>query len=278
MGRIRYIFTDLDSTLLDSRKNVSRQTIEQIDSIHRACGVKFGVATGRDKSSAIPLLKRIGLCEITDVIIVNNGVETIFCDTGENIQLPRVSRQKIQEILQCYREVPGVKVCFHSGDSLFATVTDERSRQIARLNNRVRIVNPLEDDSYQPTPRVMLVFPPEEYPRIRAFANAHPIAGLRPCLSEKDVYEYVEETVSKSRGILEYVTKFGHSLSDVLAFGDSDNDIDMLQRCGWGVAMKNGTRGALLAANEVSEAACDEDGVYQYLKNHPALFAPEDDA
>lgn len=276
MQTARYIFTDLDNTLLDSQKNVSRRTIELIDSVRGRYGVKFGAATGRDSASVLPLMERTGLDQITDAVIVNNGVEVILCGTGERIQLPRISREKIQEILRCYQGVPDLKVCFHSGNTLFATATDERSRQIARINGRTRIANPLQEDGYQPAPRVMLIFPPEKYPGIRAFADAHPIAGLRPCLSEPDVYEFVEETVSKSRGIQEYVSRFGHGLSDVLVFGDSDNDIDMLQKCGRSVAMKNGTPAVLKAADEISEATSDEDGVYRYLKGHLSLFAPDD--
>lgn len=275
--RIRYLFTDLDNTLLDSRKNVSRQTMDLIAFIRKSYGVRFGVATGRDSASVVPLLKRTGLDGITDAAVVNNGVETILRSTGERIELPRISREKIQEILRLYQGVPGLKICFHSGDTLFSTVTDERSRNIARLNGRTRIANPLEDDSYLPAPRVMLVFAPGDYPRIRAFSDAHPVAGLCPCLSEPDVYEFVEETVSKSRGIGAYVARFHHSLSDVLVFGDSNNDIDMLQKCGLGVAMKNGTPEALAAADEVSAETCDDDGVYRYLKSHLSLFVPDGD-
>lgn len=54
-------------------------------------------------------------------------------------------------------------------------------------------------------------------------------------------------------------------LQDLIAFGDDNNDIDLLQAAGIGVAMANGTPGVLKAANFVTKSN-DQDGVGIVLK------------
>jgi len=272
MGQIRYIFSDLDGTLLDSRKCVSQQTLALIAYLRVHHGVKFGIATGRDLSSVYPLIKRTGLDEITDAIVANNGVETVCCHTGECVQLPRVSREKIQEILRYYREIPEITVCFHNPDCLFTTRDTARAREIARRNHRTSMSNPLKEAAYEPTPRVMLVFDPADDQKVREIANAHPVAGLCLYHSEKGICEYLDARVSKARGVERYVGRYHHTLDHVLALGDSDNDADLLKRCAIGVAMKDGTEAVLCVADDVSAGTCDQEGVFQYLRDHLPLF------
>ena len=58
----------------------------------------------------------------------------------------------------------------------------------------------------------------------------------------------------------------GMSLSEVVAFGDGENDAEMLEAVGKGVAMKNARPKAKACANEVTEFTNDEDGVATHLE------------
>ena len=55
----------------------------------------------------------------------------------------------------------------------------------------------------------------------------------------------------------------------VWAFGDEDNDVEMIGFAGIGVAMGNGTREAKVAADYVTASVDDFDSVYdQYLNDY----------
>lgn len=73
--------------------------------------------------------------------------------------------------------------------------------------------------------------------------------------------EITPKHVTKSAGMRRIMERSGHSLQDVIAIGDSDNDIDMIRYAGLGIAMGN--------ANDLTKAAADyvttplkEDGIY----------------
>lgn len=53
-------------------------------------------------------------------------------------------------------------------------------------------------------------------------------------------------------------------MEDVMAFGDSFNDLEMLSSVGFGVAMGNGEEVAKAAAKFIAPSV-DEDGVYRAL-------------
>src|SRR5699024_4733743 len=62
----------------------------------------------------------------------------------------------------------------------------------------------------------------------------------------------------KGKGIEKILDYYGFYKSEALAFGDGNNDIEMLQAVGWGLAMEN-------SSDEVIGHVAD-DGIYHYCK------------
>jgi phosphoglycolate phosphatase (TIGR01487 family) len=62
----------------------------------------------------------------------------------------------------------------------------------------------------------------------------------------------MEEKHSKMRGVEKAAELLGIDVGDIAAFGDSDNDVEMLSGCGFGVAVANATDAAKKAADYVS--------------------------
>ena len=72
---------------------------------------------------------------------------------------------------------------------------------------------------------------------------------------------------SKGRGIGKILEYYGLSREEAIAFGDGNNDIEMLQAVGTGVAMEN-------ASEQLKAVATDfcghvtQDGIYHYCLEH----------
>jgi len=69
---------------------------------------------------------------------------------------------------------------------------------------------------------------------------------------------------SKGQAMLRVAREFGYIRQDIVAFGDSGNDIDMMERAGLGIAMGNGSKECREAADYVTEDISD-DGLYKAL-------------
>ena len=81
--------------------------------------------------------------------------------------------------------------------------------------------------------------------------------------------EYLMPGNTKGTAITALCKHLGVDLSEVVAFGDGENDAEMLEAVGLGVAMKNARPKAKEHANEVTSYINDEDGVAKHLE---ALF------
>ncbi|MFC4323147.1 Cof-type HAD-IIB family hydrolase [Litchfieldia salsa] len=86
-------------------------------------------------------------------------------------------------------------------------------------------------------------------------------------ISSRHNVELMVANVNKATGIKQMLEHFGLSSSEIMAIGDSDNDLPMLKFVQHSVAMKNAPDHIKEIAGDVTEFTCDEDGVYHYLKS-----------
>lgn len=94
--------------------------------------------------------------------------------------------------------------------------------------------------------------------------------GFEATLSGAPFVEVMAAGVTKAWGLEQLCAHLGIAASEVLAFGDAANDVEMLQWAGRGVAMGNAEPMVKDAADEIAPASNLEDGVAQVLER---LFA-----
>ena len=73
-------------------------------------------------------------------------------------------------------------------------------------------------------------------------------------------------SVSKASALHALAAQFHITPKQVMAFGDSDNDIELFSYAGCGVAMQNATSNLMKAASAVTRSN-NEDGVAFYLES-----------
>ncbi|MEH7393364.1 Cof-type HAD-IIB family hydrolase [Bacillus sp. JJ1503] len=92
-----------------------------------------------------------------------------------------------------------------------------------------------------------------------------------PNLTFKRWHPYVlnvlQENVSKSLAIMKTLEFFGLDKTEAIAFGDGENDIDMLELVGLGIAMGNGNEKLKSIADFVTKKS-SEDGIHYALKKY----------
>ena len=71
-------------------------------------------------------------------------------------------------------------------------------------------------------------------------------------------------------GIGQFLRRLSLDWGEIMAFGDGENDVDMLRRAGVGVAMGN-AEAAVKAAADYVTADVDQDGIYRALEHYGLL-------
>ncbi len=74
--------------------------------------------------------------------------------------------------------------------------------------------------------------------------------------------ELVNRKFDKGKGIRIMAEHFGADISDTIGFGDSMNDLEMIETVGTSVCMENGSE-ALKKISDIVCPAVDQDGLYQ---------------
>ena len=77
----------------------------------------------------------------------------------------------------------------------------------------------------------------------------------------------IPEKGGKVAGIRRVLEDFAISREEIMAFGDGENDMDMLEFAGTGIAMGNADPQVKARADEVTESV-DENGVVRALYRH----------
>ncbi|MBR6850837.1 MAG: HAD-IIB family hydrolase, partial [Lachnospiraceae bacterium] len=87
------------------------------------------------------------------------------------------------------------------------------------------------------------------------------------CYRGENMYAFLPEGSGKIQAIEALSERSGIAISDIVAFGDDKNDIDMLTMCGKGVAVANAIPEVLAVADEIT-ASNDEDGVAEWMRKN----------
>jgi hydroxymethylpyrimidine pyrophosphatase-like HAD family hydrolase len=106
--------------------------------------------------------------------------------------------------------------------------------------------------------------------RIRA---KHPATELKITRAIETMPELCPPSINKAVALTEILKQNpGINASNVIAFGDGENDVEMLRMAGHGVAMANSMPAALEAADYVTTKTNHEGGVGHFLD---AIFRPQ---
>ena len=253
---IRLIAMDMDDTLLDETQQVTERTR---DAVRRAmeAGVAVTIATGRMFRSALPFARDLG---IRLPLIIYNGAMIRETATGETLFHRPIGTGLAQGLADLFRE-RGWYLQKYVDDLLYVPELDENARFYAEYA-RVDAI-PLGSAFYEMTeaPTKMLSMgDPEQLADIRSTVQA--LYGDRIYLasSKKRYLEMVDARFNKGEALAFLAERLGVDRSEVMAIGDSMNDVDMLEYAGTGVAMGNANATVRAAADFVT-AANSEDGV-----------------
>ena len=269
MKNLKMIVTDIDSTLCNTAKEVMPVTRKVLNDLH-ARGVLFGIASGRpigDHMRARP--KQWNLDFYPDFIIGMNGGQLSDTATGTYQEFYQLPAEVLREIVDMMEPMPAVP-CLYVGEDYFALEASPRLVASSKKNKNQLIVAKDKDDlCKEASANIMFrLHQPEDMEKIEAWVNEHPSDKYIGYKTQSVIVEFNDPRVNKGVAVKKYCEDFGIDLDEVISFGDTSNDNEMLKTTGHSVCMLNGTDDTKACAKVISDYTCDEDGMGRYLLDH----------
>ena len=276
----KIIIFDLDGTLFSSDKKIDGQTLNKILSLEEK-GVQVGIATGRFYDELDFVIDQLRLRDFGGFVLSSYGLEVhdfLHFKDKTFLKIDSYHAKECIELARRYHLIPyvyedGVYHMFYVyGFSFFQKIIRFlpsqfhyiKSMQELVLEKRVDLHSCLYDK---------ICFAGTNY-HIKKFEQLilKEFCGFKFYPVNSHCTELVRDEVGKLQAAKYICKERNTDLSDVLFFGDSGNDVDLLRECGCGVAMKNGMRETKKVADHISNFTNRHQGVLDMLNR----FYPEE--
>ena len=255
MGKIKIIFFDIDGTLIDMQKKCISERMVQTLMRLKEQGILLCIATGRSPVS-LPHFEGVAF----DAFLTFNG-SLCYNEAGTIFSNP-IPAGDVQRILKNAADM-GRAVSVATRDRLAANGTDEDLAEYYGFAHLPLVAaEDFEAVSRKEIYQVMLGCREPEYPAI--LKDVH---GARITAWWDRAVDIIPAGGGKGLGIEKILAYYHLDRSQALAFGDGNNDMEMLQAVGTGVAMEN----ASPQLKEVADDICGhvaQDGIYHYCLAH----------
>lgn len=266
---IRVIALDLDGTALNSQKHLTERTQKAIRDAVRS-GMRVVVATGRCFSSLSPEI--LAMPEITCAITSNGAVVNQIPD-GTVLLAQYPEPETVTEITEMIREKEvDTEVCTDGQayigqnyyDRVLAGKTNRDISYVKTTRHPVPDIYQFLTEHCEKIENINLNFDTDEE-KAKWFAKMQKIPGVTPTSSFLYNVELGGRNTSKAHTLERLLQQWQFTREQVIAFGDSENDLELIGMAGIGVAMANGAEKVKEAADIVAESN-DADGVAKVLE------------
>jgi len=233
---IRLIAVDMDGTLLTGHTEIHPENVKAVRHAMER-GVVFVVASGRMVRSCSRVLTAHELPWAH--IIGANGCEIAGAD-GNIVEQHFMDSDTARETLRIYEE-HGLHACLFS-EKAVVYPTKEAMMRIAGSYAKTR---PYGDDAMNEAlagncyKTFCIMLPGQEQAFEAAKRACAELPGLENTSSWHNNFEVMPAGVNKGVALAKLAGRLGIPAAEIMAFGDSDNDISMLEFAGFGFAMGN---------------------------------------
>lgn len=245
---IKLIVTDIDGTIYSPETGISPEVKECIQNLYNR-GIHVAIATGRTYGSAKTVADKLGIkCPL---ICYQGGLVNSY--EGEILDVKYLNPNIAKEIIKDFRK-RNIHLNVYVEDKLYVEDDDEYIKDyIGDKGIDYYKVNSFEELDFSKLNKLLAI----KYDT--KFINEL-IEELRKKYPEIYVvksYDYfceiANKEATKGNAIKFLAKKFNIGIHEVMAIGDQNNDIEMVETAGVGVAMGNGTDEIKEVADYITE-------------------------
>jgi 5-amino-6-(5-phospho-D-ribitylamino)uracil phosphatase len=259
---IRMVAIDLDGTLLNDSKQVTKQTLRSISCLPSR-GVKVVIATARPPRSVRHIYEQLGL----DTFQINYNGALIWDEPRKVAVFHRpMAGALVRELIARGRDLYADLLV--SCEVMDRWYTDRHDPQYTTETGRLfkpDVICSVDEMCRQPVTKLMFLGHPELItalePEFGAADLAEKITAVR---ADADLIQIMDRRVSKAVAMMRIAQHYGVAKQQIMAIGDAPNDVGMLQAAGVAVAVDNAHERVKAVADWVAPSNNDH-GVHAAL-------------
>lgn len=260
---VRLVVTDLDDTLLRPDLTISARTLAAINEA-RQKGVLVTVATGRMPLSCQRFIEEI---QIKMPVIMCHGAIVKEIPSGEIIFRRVIEKNLVAEAIN-KMQTEGMHCQIYLKDKIYTNRLNEWAenwRKLSRLQAEEADLLAILAEEGEGAEKIVSI---DEENIIAARYDTFKTlleGKIHLTMSKPNFLEMSALSVNKGAALAFLAERFGIAQAEIMAIGDSLNDIEMIQYAGIGVAMGNARPEVKKAADYIT-ASNEEDGVAQAIE------------
>lgn len=259
-----FIF-DLDGTLLDNNRNMPLENINYLNKLKND-GYIIVIATGRAKSSALDRLNNI---PCVNYIISDTGSKIYDIDNEQYIYNKSIPKDYAIDMLNLYNDsFIYIDICSNGKYYKYSLFLEENNDIVKTYKDKKSLLDDINEIDH-----IGMSFKNDDYAiEVYNYINAN--YKDFDCIIMQDSFEggkwleILPKGSNKYNAINELAKYLNINNNEIVAFGDGLNDIDMLEKCGTGVAMANALDEVKEKADYVTKKNNEKLGIIDFLEEY----------
>jgi Cof subfamily protein (haloacid dehalogenase superfamily) len=234
------------------------RTLAALDAA-RARGINVIVVTGRMYQSVRPYLTG------PEPVVCYQGAVVADPLTGEFLRHVPIPLDLARETIAALESAGFGMNCYVDDELYVARVTPEAERYARFQNIELHEVGPLLEWLERPPTKLVVVGDEHQLDALGMQMRAHFGRRLFIAKSLPIFLEFAHPEVSKGTGLQFVADRIGITPAQTVAFGDGENDLELLEWAGYAVAVENADEAVKARANLIAPSV-EEEGVAQVIE------------
>jgi Cof subfamily protein (haloacid dehalogenase superfamily) len=269
LASVKALVLDLDGTILRNDGSLSDNTVETLKSYLNS-GVKIIIATGRSLEASEKFRSAIGA---EGAMIYFNGAEVVEMPSGKILHADYLPKEVVEYSSALSRRENIYYQIYVPGKESHCALLTENYTEYAEIYYTHTGTKPqvrdfkeiLAQSDFQGAIKTMFLLETEGHEGIKKELEQHFGQSINIFRSSPIYLEVLKANVSKGSALLKAISYYGFSPSEVIAFGDEENDLSLFKSAGFSIAPSNAKEEVKKAADLVI-GSNNDDGVATFLK------------
>lgn len=256
----KLIALDLDGTTLNRYGKVSAKTKETLSKVTQQ-GHHVILATGRSFQISKHIYQELELD--TPMVNFNSGLVHLPYQEWDKERIVGLDLDVVNDVIKRADKRPEVSLLTVESKDYF-WVNKVANPEIDFFPRTITEDDLLPKEYPQEIISIML-FSENPDDLAKEIKEAYPDLSMHVWKGNIKGIEILSKKVHKADGVFYLADQFNISNDNIIAFGDEENDYEMLQSVGHGVAMANASEKLKNVSKDVTDFTNNEDGVAHYL-------------